>query len=91
MDSDRAALRAKLRSKIQSKRSVRSGELTSTPSHANMEGVALSLAGSDAQTLNTVLDVLKHPARARDVLKTRPDVAEDVAEDDEEAPPPVPT
>lgn len=87
MDNDRNALRAKLREKIQSKRSTRSGN-ADPPSRAKVEEVALSLAGSDAQTLGTVLDVIKNPAHARGILSTRN--ALNTTEDDDEAPPPDP-
>ena len=85
MDTDREALRAKLRNKIQSKRSVRSAN----PGHSSqtkVEEVALSIAGSDANTLSTVMDLLKNPTRARDLLNTR-EVLNHV-DDDDEAPPP---
>ena len=87
MDNDRTALRAKLREKIKSKRSTRAGNVD-PPSQTKVEEVAMSLAGSDAQTLSTIMDVIKNPARARDVLNAQEVL--NIVEDDDEAPPPVP-
>lgn len=90
MVESRDDVRARLREKLKTKRSVRNGQGSSASPLANAEGIALDLAGGDAQTLGIAMEMLKNPKGAKDSLRrhiattTRLD-----EEDDDEAPPPV--
>ena len=85
---DRDELRAKLRERLRSKRSVRCGASsagadTASGARARAEEIALSVVGDDAEALGMVMGMLKNPKDARKITPLPEEPY-----DDEEAPPP---